>query len=95
MFKRRWRWFGNLVSDKGFEISFAHKSVSYRDSRGKFEFGYEGGMLSATPYQVEGGKVLLSQSEIDEMVDRVVSGIKADGRDVDLVFRHDSSREQE
>jgi hypothetical protein len=76
------------------EISFAHKSVSYRDSRGRFELGYEGGMLSATPYQIEGDKVSLSQSEIDQIVERVVSGIKADGRSVDVVFRRDSSREQ-
>ena len=84
MFKRRWPWLGKLVSDEGFEISFAHKGVYYRDSRGKFEFGYESGLLSSTPYQIEGEPVALTQPEIDQMVDRVVRGIKSDGSQVDV-----------
>ncbi len=87
MFKRKWRSLGILVSDEGFEISFTRNSVRYRDNRGMFGFAYEDGMLSATPYQIEGDKVSLSQLEIDQMVERVVSGIKADGRPVDLVSR--------
>jgi hypothetical protein len=78
MFRKRWPWLGKLVSDEGFEISFAHKSVYYHDSRGKFELGYEDGLLSATPYQVAGQAVSLSPSEIDQMVERVVMGIKSE-----------------
>ena len=87
MFKRKWRWFGKLVSDEGFEISFAHNSVYYQDGRGKFEFGYEDGLLSGTPYQLAGEPALLSQADIDEIVDRVVRGIQASGDEVVQVFR--------
>ena len=85
MFKRKWPWFGILVSDEGFEISFAHKGVYYSDSSGKFEFGDEAGLLSSTPYQIEGEPVSLTQAEIDKMVDRVVKGIESEGNDV-MVF---------
>jgi hypothetical protein len=84
MFKKRWLWLGKIVSDEGFEISFAHKSVYYRDSRGKFEFGYESGRLSSIPYQIEGEHVALTQAEIEQMVDRVVRGIESDGTQVDV-----------
>jgi hypothetical protein len=85
MFKRKWLVYGDLVSDEGFEISFSHKSVYYRDSRGKFGFGYEDTSLSGVPHQIEGERVTLSQSDIDQMVDRVVEGIKASGSpDVDV-----------
>lgn len=78
MFRKRWPWLGKLVSDEGFQISFAHKSVYYHDPRGTFEFGYEDGLLSETPYQVSGQTVSLSQPEIDQMVERVVMGIKSE-----------------
>ena len=78
MFRKRWPWLGKLVSDEGFQISFAHKSVYYHDPRGTFEFGYEDGLLSETPYQVSGQTVSLSQPEIDQMVERVVKGIKSE-----------------
>ena len=86
MFRRKYLFFGNLVSDEGFEISFAHKSAYYSDSRGKFEFGYEPGYLSETPYQIEGERVLLTKPEIDEMVGRVVRAHEFNGDRVD-VFR--------
>jgi hypothetical protein len=75
MFKKRWPWLGKLVSDEEFEISFGHKTVYYQDNRGKYSFGYEDGLLFATPYQVSGQAVALSQYEIDQMVERVVRGI--------------------
>jgi hypothetical protein len=55
------RWLGNLISDEGFEISFSHEGVYYIDSRGKFGFGYEDGMLSRTPYQIDGELVALTK----------------------------------
>jgi hypothetical protein len=84
MFKRQWLRFGKLVSDEGCEISYAHKSVYYRDNRDKFEFPYEDGILMPTPFQVAGEAKLLNQPEIDQMVERVVSGIKADGHPVQI-----------
>jgi hypothetical protein len=86
MFRKRWPWLGKLVSDEGYEISFAHKTVYYRDSRGKFSFGYEDGLLSATPHQDAGEAISLRQHEIDQMVERVVAGIKSEGLPVVQVF---------
>jgi hypothetical protein len=87
MLKRRWRWFGKPVSKEGFEVFFGHKSVYYQDSRGKFEFGYEDGYLSSVPYQVEGQRISLSASDIEQMLDRVIHGIETDGGEVVQVFR--------
>ena len=87
MFKRKWFGFGKLVSDEGCEISYAHRTVYYRDSRGKFAFGYEDGFLFPTPFQVAGETISLNQSEIDQMVDRLVSGIKSDGRPVQVYHK--------
>lgn len=82
MFRKRWPRLGKLISDEGFEISFGHRSVYYRDSRGEFELAYEDEFLSAAPYQVSGQPVVLSQSEIDQIVERVVQGIAWEGREV-------------
>jgi hypothetical protein len=92
MFKRKYWWFGRLVSDEGFEIFYAHKTVCYRDRRGDFQFGYEDGMLNAKPYQAKGEKLTLSQLDIDQMVDRVIRGLKADGLPVELVFGRGSTQ---
>jgi hypothetical protein len=86
MFKRRWKWFGKVVSDEGFSLSYGHKSVTYCDYRGCFEFGFEDGLLSPTPYQIEGEKISLSPSDVDEIVNRVVRGIQWSGLEVE-VFR--------
>jgi hypothetical protein len=61
--------------------------VYYHDSRGKFEFGYEDGLLFATPYQVAGQAVSLSESEIDQMVERVVMGIKPEDLRVQVIHK--------
>ncbi len=84
MFKRQWFGFGKLVSDEGCEVSYAHRSVYYSDNRGRFEFGYEDGLLFPKPFQVAGEPISLNQSEIDQMVDRVVRGIKIDGHPVQV-----------
>jgi hypothetical protein len=86
MFRRKWPWGGMIISDEGFEVSFEHKGVVYKDGRCKFAFGYEDGYLFVTPHQVEGEKISLSQSEIDQMVDRVVRALQFRGDRVD-VFR--------
>jgi len=87
MLTKRWPWLGKLISDEGFEISFGHKEVYYRDNRGKFGFAYEDGLLSATPHQVAGQTLLLSESDIHEIVERVVSGIKSEGLPVQVISR--------
>jgi len=84
MFKKRWLGLGKLVSDEGYEISYGHKSVYYRDNRGKFEFPYEDGLLVPKPFQVAEETISVDQSEIDQMVERIVNGIKADGHQVQV-----------
>lgn len=73
---------GKLISDEGFEITFGHKSVYYRDSRGKFVFGYEDCYLFMPPRQIEGTAVSLSEADIDRMTECVMSGIRYEGLDV-------------
>jgi hypothetical protein len=85
MFKKRWPWRGKLVSDEGFEIFFGHKTAYYQDNRGKFSFGFEDWLLSATPHQDSGQAVALSQSEIDQIVERIVRGLTWEGLSVQVV----------
>ena len=84
MFKRKWKWFGKLVSDEGFTLAYAHKSINYSDDRGTFEFPLEDGLLVPTPFQVAGEAVSLNQSEINQMVERIVRGIKSEGNAVQV-----------
>jgi hypothetical protein len=82
MFKRRWIWFGKLVSDEGFTLSYGNRSIRYCDNRGTFEFGFEDGFLFPTPFQVTGDPVRLNKTELNEIVDRVIRGIRSEGHDV-------------
>lgn len=84
MFKRQWLWFGKLISDEGFELWYTQRTINYRDDRGTFEFALEDGILVPKPYQYAGERISLNQSEIDQMVDRVVRGIKSQGRAVQV-----------
>jgi hypothetical protein len=84
MFKRRWKWFGKLVSDEGFTLAYQYKGITYTDERGTFEFSLEGGVLIPKPYQIAGVPVTLTQSETDQMVERVVRGIKSEGNVVQV-----------
>ena len=86
MFRRRWIWFGKLVSDEGFKLSYGHKSVYYEDQRGKYCFGFEDGVLFPEPYRVKGDPEILSPPEVREMVERVIRGIRSDGQEIE-VFR--------
>ena len=86
MFKTKWPRLGVIVSDEGFEVSFSHKSVYYCDARGKFEFGYEAGMLSGMPFQVAGDAITLSQLERAAMVDLVAAAIRWSGSDVEVFY---------
>jgi len=90
MFKRRWKWFGRLVSDEGFDLSYGHRSVTYRDKRGAFEFGFEDGFLFPPPSQVGGEPVVLTRLEIEEIVNHVLSGIRWEGNRVEVYSKAES-----
>jgi hypothetical protein len=83
-FKRRWIWFGPLVSDEGFSLSFSHMTVLYTDPRGTFAFGFEDGILSPTPFQVSGDPWTTNQAELDVMLDRIIRGIRSQGTRVEV-----------
>jgi len=87
MFKRRWIWFGKLISEEGFALSYGHRSVRYCDDRGTFEFGFEDGLLFPNPFRAPGGPQQLNQSELNEIIDRVIRGIRSEGHEVQ-VYRH-------
>ena len=82
MFKRRWKWFGELVSDEGFSLGYGHKSITYRDERGSCEFGLEDEWLFPTPHQTSGMPVSLDKAQVEAMVERVVRGIRSEGHEV-------------
>jgi len=86
MFKRKFVGFGPLVSDEGFALTFGHRSIYHNDGRGKFELPFEDGFLFAKVYQITGEPVCLSPAEVDEVVERVASGIRFVG-DAVQIFR--------
>ena len=83
-FKRRWIWFGPLISDEGFSLSFSHMTVLYTDPRGTFAFGFEDGRLSPTPFQVSGEPWRTNQEELDVMIERVLRGLRSQGTRAEL-----------
>lgn len=84
MFKRRWIWFGRLESDEGFTLAYGNRSITYSDERGPYQFGLEDGFLFSTPFQVAGKPRTLSPSELEEMIQRVIQGIKSEGHAVQV-----------
>jgi hypothetical protein len=84
MFKRRWIWFGKLISDEGFHLSYCHKSINYSDNRGTFQFGLEDGLLFPTPFQISGERIQLTQLEINQIIERIIRGIRSEGHDVQV-----------
>jgi hypothetical protein len=84
MFKRRWKWFGPLVSDEGFTLTYSHNTVLYTDPRGTFAFGFEDGVLFPTPFQVKGEPLSIEQLNLDGMIDRIVRGIQFQGNEVEV-----------
>ncbi len=84
MFKRRWKWFGKLVSDEGYTLAYGNRTITYSDERGSFQFGLEDGLLFLPPHQVAGEPVTLTQSEVEELVARVIRGIESEGHAVQL-----------
>ncbi|MFT4113100.1 hypothetical protein [Silvibacterium sp.] len=83
-FKRRLRWLGKLVSEEGFTLHYGNRSVYYADARGVFQFGFEDALLFPKPHQVAGDPVTLEASELEEVMDRVIRGIRFDGHTVDV-----------
>lgn len=84
MFKRRWIWFGDLVSDEGFALKYGNRTVTYTDERGSFEFGLEDGLLFPNPKQVAGKPVLLEQPQLDAIIDRIARGMRSEGREIEI-----------
>ena len=84
MFRRRWIWFGKLVSDEGFTLGYGNKCIRYNDERGTFEFGWEDGFLFPQPRQVAGKTITLNQFEVDAMIERVIGGIRSEGHSVQV-----------
>jgi len=84
MFKRRWRWFGDLVSDEGFTLKYGNRTVTYTDERGSFEFGLEDGLLFPKPRQVSGEPVLLEGPQLDTVIDRITRGVRSEGHEIDV-----------
>jgi hypothetical protein len=84
MFRRRWIWFGKLISDEGFTLSYGNKSVTYADNRGSFQFGFEDGFLFPAPHQVAGEPVTLSQSDLHAILERITRAIESEGHDVQV-----------
>lgn len=87
MFRRQWIWFGKLVSDEGFTLAYGHRSVTYADDRGSFQFGYEDGLLFGPPRQVRGNPVSLTDEELKSIAERVISGIRFEGHAVEIAKR--------
>ena len=84
MFRRRWKWFGELVSDEGFSLAYGNRTITYRDERGSFEFGLEDGFLFPRPNQTSGTCRSLSQAELNEMIERIIGGNKSEGREIQV-----------
>jgi len=85
MFKRRWKWFGPVISDEGFSLSYSYNTVLYTDPRGTFAFGFEDGSLSPAPFQVKGEPLGLDQATVEQMIDRILRGLRFDGHAAEVV----------
>jgi len=84
VFRRRYIWFGKLVSDEGFALAYGNKSITYSDDRGSFQFGFEDGLLFPTPKQLTGKPVSLDASSLSAIIERVVRGIRFEGHAVEV-----------
>ena len=84
VFIRRWKWFGKLRSEDGSSLWYGHKSITYRDDRGEFNFGFEDGFLFPTPHQVDGVPTSFTQPELDALLARIIAAIRSDGHAVQL-----------
>jgi len=84
MFTKRWKWFGELVSDEGFSLAYGNRTITYMDESGSFEFGLEDGFLFPMPKQTSGTRRALNQTELNEMIERIIRGIKSEGREIQV-----------
>jgi hypothetical protein len=84
MFRMLRKWLGDLRSDDGFSLRYGNRSIRYRDDRGLFEFGFEDGFLFPTPYQIDGAPIQLTQSELDVLLERIISRLRSNGQAVQL-----------
>jgi hypothetical protein len=89
MFRRRWIWFGELVSDEGFTLRYGHRSITYSDERGSFQFGFEDGLLFSNAHQIAGTPTHLDRNDLEQKLQRVVSGIRFEGHPVEIDRKRD------
>jgi hypothetical protein len=82
MFRRRWIWFGKLISDERFSIAFGNRSVRYSDARGTFTFGFEDDLLFPNPMQILGESHRLDSAELNQVIDRIKRGLEFEGHAV-------------
>jgi hypothetical protein len=82
MFRRRWKWFGDLVSDEGFTLKFGYRSVEYTDEHGSFGFGMEDEWLFPKPWLLTGEPAVLDQAQLDVILDRIIRGSRSEGKDL-------------
>jgi hypothetical protein len=94
MFRRRWKWFGELVSDEGFSLAYGNRTITYRDERGSFEFWLEDGFLFPRPKQTSGTRRSLSQTELNKMIERIIGGIKSEGSEIQVYSKQDTEEPQ-
>jgi hypothetical protein len=86
MWRRRWKLFGRLASDEGFTLAYGNKSVTYSDNRGSFVLGLEDGYLLPPPHQIKGQPIDLSASDSENIMERVLDGLRSDRKSV-KIFR--------
>jgi hypothetical protein len=83
MFTRNWFGLGPIKASEGFRVSYGHKSVYYRDERGRFELGYEDQFLFPGVRPMMPGCVL-STSEQALILERVCEALVWDGHRVEI-----------
>jgi len=84
MFQKRRLGLGKLRSDEGFTLSYSHRSVNYADGRGTFQFGFEDGFLFPRAFQSSGVPIKLTAHETEQIIKRVLEGLRFDGHNVEL-----------
>jgi hypothetical protein len=82
MLRKRWIWFGELISDDGYSLSYGNRSITYRDERGSFVFGVEDGFLFPTPKQAAGEPLQLREDDLNMIIERVLSGMRFEGHEI-------------
>jgi hypothetical protein len=79
MFKRRWFGLGRIRSDEGYTVHYGHRTLFYTDERGTFDIGCEDGMLFSDHVKWAGPNGPLSESERDQILQKMLKALEWDG----------------